>query len=223
MDVRAIEVLTLVAIVVGPFVGVWAYGKIEDGKRAYARKLHIFKTLMATRGTALSEEHVGALNMIDVEFTGDKYKKVRDLWTAYLDHLNNGPQLPPSPRPDANEEEKNAFEKARDVWEQDAKTWNTASNDRLAALLSEMGRAFKYDFDEVRIKKAVYRPKGHADRERLQERLLSSVADTFEGRRSLPMFVINWPEQTDEQRALIERMLSTVDKDGAHRVRIVSE
>jgi hypothetical protein len=44
------------------------YGKtkIEDNKAKKQRKLHIFKTLMATRAARLSAEHVQALNMIDL-------------------------------------------------------------------------------------------------------------------------------------------------------------
>ncbi len=47
------EILTIIAILVAPFGALWAYGKIEDRKQHQSRKLHIFKTLMATEITTL--------------------------------------------------------------------------------------------------------------------------------------------------------------------------
>ena len=50
----------------------------------------IFRTLMATRATRLSAEHVQALNGIELTFYGGgkKEKKVLEAWKAYHDHLN---------------------------------------------------------------------------------------------------------------------------------------
>ena len=73
------EILTIIAILIGPFLGIYVYGKIEDRKHAYNRKLDVYKTLMATRGTQLSPDYVNALNRIDVEFTADDEKAVRDV------------------------------------------------------------------------------------------------------------------------------------------------
>ena len=61
--------LTIVAIVFGPFLGIWVHGKLEDQKTTSQRKLDIFKTLMATRATPLARVHVESLNRIDIEFT----------------------------------------------------------------------------------------------------------------------------------------------------------
>lgn len=218
------EVLTLLAIAFGPFIGIWAHGKLEDRKRAYERRLDIFKTLMATRGETLSPEHVRALNRIELEFTGDKYKKIRELWTVYLDHLNSGPQPPPLPGAGASQSDIEAWGRHYDRYQQDLWTWVNGCTDRLVALLKEMSAAFDYkDFDEVRIKKGVYRPKGHFDLENAQRRLLEAAAETFEGRRHLPMFVVNWPSQTEEQEVLTKKLLSVFDGDGAYRVRLVTE
>ena len=46
------EWLTIFAIVLGPFLGIWAHGKLEDRKTTFRRKLDIFKILMATRGNS---------------------------------------------------------------------------------------------------------------------------------------------------------------------------
>ena len=72
------EWLTIFAIAVGPFLGIWANGKLEDRKNTNQGKLDIFKTLMATRATPLARDHVESLNRIDIEFTGRKDKKIRE-------------------------------------------------------------------------------------------------------------------------------------------------
>ena len=47
---------------------------LEVFREERGRKLWIFKTLMATRASAVSAEHVQALNMIDLEFREKRYK-----------------------------------------------------------------------------------------------------------------------------------------------------
>jgi hypothetical protein len=49
----------------------------------------IFRTLMATRASNLSLEHVQALNAVPIEFYSDK--RVMDQWETYYAHLNSGP------------------------------------------------------------------------------------------------------------------------------------
>ncbi len=107
------EILVLIAIVGGPFLGIWAQGKLDEKRQAKERKLDIFKTLMATRATPLSPEHVRALNRIDLEFNGGKEKEVQSAWNALVTHFGEGPKLPVSPplpvlhRPNAKHMNKN--------------------------------------------------------------------------------------------------------------------
>ena len=91
------EILVLIAIVGGPFLGIWAQGKLDEKRQAKERKLDIFKTLMATRATPLSPEHVRALNRIDLEFNGGKEKEVQSAWNALVTHFGEGPKLPVPP------------------------------------------------------------------------------------------------------------------------------
>jgi len=218
------EILTVIAIIVAPFVGIWAYGKIEDQKKAYERKLDIFKTLMATRGAGLSPEHVNALNRIDVEFNGKatEEKAVRDAWKVYLDHLGSGPQAPAIPSGDADEETRQKYDADYTAYMQDQKGWLDKTNDELANVLTEMGTMLDYDFDKVHIKKAVYQPIAYSTREELQGRLLLALHDVFTGRSALGMHVMNWPESTEEQIALTQALMDSL-KDGAHNVRIIAD
>lgn len=84
-----LPLLTILAIVVGPILAIEVQKRLEKGRDALNRKLLIYKTLMATRGTILSPQHVEALNLIDIEFNprDRKEKKVLDAWRVYRDHL----------------------------------------------------------------------------------------------------------------------------------------
>lgn len=62
------DLITIVALLVAPFLAVFAQKQIEIWREKKSTKVWIFKTLMATRGRTLSLEHVQALNMIDLEF-----------------------------------------------------------------------------------------------------------------------------------------------------------
>ena len=83
----AVEVITIFAILAGPVLAVQAQKWIENVREKKNRKLHIFRTLMATRAAKVSAEHVRVLNMIDIKFYDDS--KVKEAWKEYLDHLND--------------------------------------------------------------------------------------------------------------------------------------
>ena len=91
---RLVDWLTITAILLGPIIAIRITRYLEKGRDDYARKERIFKTLMATRATRLSGDHVQALNMIDIEFYEKKKWKrngrnraVVEAWMEYHDWL----------------------------------------------------------------------------------------------------------------------------------------
>src|SRR5690606_1218581 len=83
-----IDYLTIGAIVSGPILAVQAEKFLERKREQKNRRLSVFKTLMATRGSVLSTAHVEALNRIDLEFSYDKkFTKVIASWKEYFDNL----------------------------------------------------------------------------------------------------------------------------------------
>jgi predicted metalloendopeptidase len=91
--------ITIAAIIIGPILAVQAQKILEALRYKKQRRLTLFHTLMSTRATRLSNEHVAALNMIDIEFYGRKIfgvrfqtpreKSVTNAWKNYNDHLNS--------------------------------------------------------------------------------------------------------------------------------------
>lgn len=171
------NILTIAAILLAPLVAVQVQKWLEVFREERGRKLWIFKTLMATRAANVSPDHVQALNMIDLEFRGRRYKKVTDAWKAYLDHLAS-------------------FPKEEDETEQ--KRWGENRVDRLASLLIEMGKSLGYEFDEVHVKKSVYAPEAHSQIENENTLVRRGLIRVLYGEASLRMVIDSLPTEQDE-------------------------
>jgi hypothetical protein len=165
----------IVAVLIAPIVAVQVQKWLERFREEKERRARIFKVLMATRATGLSQEHVQALNLIDLEFQGKKYKKVRECWKEYLDHLGNVPQDDETAMP----------------------VWSDKKADYLANMLMEMGRTLGYEYDSVHIKKGIYLPIGHSQLENEQSLLRRGVIRLLFGDAALKMDVQSFP--VDEQ------------------------
>src|SRR5262249_40760978 len=137
---RITDYLMIAATMLGPILAIQVQKWLERWREDNSRKVAIFKALMTTRATRLSPLHVEALNQIDVEFRGRKYKKVLEAWKAYHDHLGQKPQ-----------------EETR------AALWGEKMDELLIDLLYEMGNSLKYHFDKTHIKRAAYFPQGHGE------------------------------------------------------------
>ena len=135
------------------------------------RKLHVFKTLMATRAYAVSPKHVEALNRIDLEFS-NKHKKEREVvyaWKEYLDLLSSK--------------------------EMPREQWDTKRVDLLVELLHKMATVLDYEFDKTHIKNSAYAPIAHGDIEEQQKFLRVGLIEILEGKREVPMRVTNLPSE----------------------------
>lgn len=62
------DFMMIVAVMVAPFLAIFAQRKIDEHRERRGQKLWVFRTLMATRGNKISLEHVQALNSIDLFF-----------------------------------------------------------------------------------------------------------------------------------------------------------
>ena len=172
--------LMIFAVLISPLLAVQVQKIIESWRETKQRKIFIFKTLMATRGTTLSPRHVEALNMIDLEFSinNKDEKLVVEAWKMYLDHLHDLNVDPKDPD----------YRVKMDVW-------TKRSNELLIALLYEMAQNLGYEFDKVHLKKGSYNPQGHFDMEMEQNFIRKSIVDLFFGDKSIPVRLV--PEAHD--------------------------
>jgi hypothetical protein len=159
------DIIMILAIIVGPIAAVQVQKWLEKKRDNTQRKLFIFKTLMTTRATKVSIEHVQALNMIDVEFTKG-YESVITAWRNYHDHLSNG-----DPKSDV---------------------WGERNNDLFIEMLSEMARSLGYNkFDKVMLRRTAYSPVAHGNQEFELQTIRKGLADILSGNATLPVYFAN--------------------------------
>ncbi len=181
------EMLIVTSTLIAPLLAVQAQKWLERFRENRERKLRVFKTLMATRAASVSPEHVQALNMIDLEFQGDKFKPVRTAWKTYLDHLSSYPK---------EDERIQAL-------------WGEKRVDLLARLLMEMGNSLGYEFDEVHVKKGIYAPEAHSQIENENTLLRQGLLRLIYGDWHLKMDVTSLPvaEQSEAEQQLLRQHL----------------
>lgn len=167
--------LVIGAIIIAPILAVQIQKFIENKREKRARKMQIFRALMATRATPLYPQHVEALNMIDIEFFENK--KITDAWKLLLDNFANYPKDPK----DANYQAQLNFSMEK-------------STDLLVDLLYEMAKYLNYTFDKVHIKRGAYIPKGHADYILDQEFIRRAFVGVLLGQVPIPIKVMNKTE-----------------------------
>lgn len=165
--------ITISAIIIGPILAVQAQKMLEAIRFKKQRRLNLFHTLMSTRANRISNEHVAALNMIDIEFYGRNIfgmkfqstseKSVTNAWKNYNDQLNSQ-YLP----------------------EQFA-VWFERGDQLFTTLLYDMSNSLSYNFDEVQLKRDCYRPIAHGNLEQDQQLLRKALLELMEGTRALPI------------------------------------
>jgi hypothetical protein len=175
--------LTIAAILFGPIVAIRIQKFIERQREHNTRQLHIFRTLMATRASRLSTEHVTALNMIDMDFSEKKKKEKPILrsWRVLLDQFGKYPQY-------RDYQDQNEFQSA-------LRRANEKADEYLIDLLYEMSTALRYDFEKIHIKNGIYAPTGHAEIEHDQSIIRKAVIGAFTGKSPINMNVTSLPEQ----------------------------
>ena len=77
----------VLATIMGPLAAVLITRSNDYRREKRNRLLYVYRVLMASRRTNLSEEHVAAINLVEVEFHG--VTSVIEAWSAYITHLNS--------------------------------------------------------------------------------------------------------------------------------------
>jgi len=154
----------IVAVFIGPIVAVQLTELLRRRQDTQKRRVHVFRTLMATRRSNLAATHIEALNLLELEFHSShaQDKKVVDGWKMYLGHLCD-----PNYQP-------------KDGWEQ-------RRQELLVDLLYEMNVAIGYSFDKSSIKSGSYAPQAYCDFEGENTESRKLWLEILRGQRELPM------------------------------------
>ncbi len=172
-DATLFAVATITATLLGPILAVQAQKWIERSRDSKNRKSWILHTLMATRGSTLSTDHVQALNMIDLAFYGGKLflwhrrtkseKNVLNCWRDYHHQLNQ--ELTP------------------ENWDQ----WHERRHDLFVLLLESIAGDLGYSFDRVQIRNGSYTPVAYSNVENEQAKLRRLAIDVLSGEQPIKM------------------------------------
>ena len=208
----AIEWWVVFATLAGPIIAVQTQKWIERATENHRRKTWIFTALMANRATHLADDYVKALNLIDIEFLPGRFRSrknraVINAWRALFGELNNGLRQ-------------------GETDQQLINAWNQRCDDRLVELLAAMSDALGYSFSQEELRRGIYYPRGHVEREQAQLAILNGVRLIVEGRQSLPINITEAPgspELAQLQSQLTEKMVTAYGEDGALKVRILQE
>jgi len=136
----------------GPVLAVQAQKWVEGFREKKARRLTIFRTLMATRATNLSPAHVEALNAVPIDFYKDK--PVMDAWEEYFMHLTTEPAGNPS--------------------------WGQRRIDLFVKLLVLIGSRVGYRFNVAQMNR-IYFPNAHSELDADQDFVRKSIVALFKG------------------------------------------
>lgn len=180
-----IEIITLVALFIGPISAVLITRWLDKRREVNLRKFNIFSALMQTRRMQISADHVAALNLVEIAFADDPkvLKACRDLFG----HFNNEP-----PRR-VNEQ---ITESMNDVAKSAADSiyFKRMSDERqalLSKLLSAMGSNLGFNFEQLEIYEGGYAPQGWRNVEDEQAIVRRLLVDISTGKAALPVLVID--------------------------------
>jgi hypothetical protein len=205
VQITTFELAILFATLFSPLIAVQVQKLIERLSERRNRQDWVFRTIMTTRATPLSLEHVRALNMVPLEFRGHKNKVVR-AWKVFFDHLNS--HLDPDPSGERYG------------------AWVRKKEDLLVLLLVAMANQLGYDFNEVELKREFYNPVAHGTQEQNQLTIQQRLADILSGKDALPMKVTSLPSDAGlvaQQMEINEKLLRCLDGQVAVKVKVEKE
>ncbi|WP_267105202.1 DUF6680 family protein [Xanthomonas sacchari] len=164
------DALIVIATFLGPVAAVQAQKWIERVREKSNRREYVFHTLMATRGTMLSPDHLRALNSITLVFQGedDASKKVRSAWRAYFHNLR--------------EDISQASENQREVH-------FSRRKELFIDLLASMADERKFSYDRVSLMTEAYHPHGVEMAETEANAIRKELLALLEGKRKLSVRV----------------------------------
>jgi hypothetical protein len=153
------------ATLIGPIAAVLITRWNDFRAQTRERRFNIYRTLMATRRMAISNEHVAAINLIEVEF--HNVKPVIEAWSTYITHLNT----------------------TGGTTADQQKTWEDKRAELLALLLVRVAAYLGITKGEIEVLHGGYAPQGWLERDNRMAKIQDYVMRLSEGRTTLPTSV----------------------------------
>lgn len=179
------EILTIIALVGGPIAAVLVTRHLDDKRQYASRRMDVFRTLMRTRRTVLHPDHIGALNLVEIEYSNDKH--VLTAWKALFTNFG-------SSQGRLEAEKIDGLTDASDIERRNQIFGTRLGQERqtlLAKLLHAMAKALGFKIEQLEIFEGGYTPQFWANIEIDQETIRKYVVDLAKGRNVVPMAVID--------------------------------
>jgi hypothetical protein len=199
VDLKTSDVLTIIAIVAGPIVAVMITRWIDESRERTRRRMDVFRTLMRTRRTPATPEHVGALNLI---YAGDA--SVIANWKTLFTHFaavhgrNASEQISDSLSLEERAQRENRF----------SERLGKERQALLSKLIHAMAKALKFRIEQLEIFEGGYTPQGWVDDDLQSRRMRQFLIDLYDGRKWLPVGVFQGTppaNPTTEEKASVAK------------------
>ena len=205
------DVALIAATLLGPVLAVQAQKWVERATESRRRRVWIFTTIMANRATRLAGENITALNLIDLEYRprlipSRKDRAVVAAWRSLFGELTQG-LAGKEQNPDADT----------------LNRWNDRCNELYVRLESAMATALGYRFSDEELRRGIYYPRGHGERELAQQAILHNLKRLLDGEIAINMRVKEMPvtpEAAAQQSGLLEKMTKAYTDDGSLRTSV---
>ena len=161
MDWSAVAIV--LATTLGPVLAVWASEYRQKKNAEDQRREWVFRTLWATRAIRLHQDHVAALNQIDLAFPAQYFPKVAEAWNIYLGHLNT-----PMGSTEAG-----------------CLQWGKTGADLFINLVHQMASDIGISLPMNVVKLSVYHPEAHVSMEERQKEIQTLLAELLRGDRAI--------------------------------------
>jgi hypothetical protein len=167
----------IAATVSGPILAVQAQKWVERATESRKRRRWIFDTIMSNRATRLADDNIKALNAIDLEFRprllpSRKDRAVVSAWRTLFGELTQGlGRAGASPDIDA------------------INRWNERCGEYYVKLESAMAAALGFRFTDEELRRGIYHPIGHSEREMAQLAILHNLKRVLAGETAINMNV----------------------------------
>ena len=190
-----VEFFMLVAVITGPISAVFVTRWLDDRRNRRERRMNVFRTLMRTRQVPTTAEHVGALNLIEIEFAkdGDVLVTWKDLFQHFAANHT---------RRDEEEDDDHKSVSERRI--RDERFRMRLSDERqrlLAKLLHRMASALNFKIEQLEIFEGGYTPQGWYDDDLEQRIVRRFLVDLYAGKVALPVMVY---DQANPEGALLD-------------------